>query len=107
MRRTARSDICSLPPLRDRPGALPRLRAPGLPEVRAPAPERLIVADCTDCGAAVNNKNAAGHYRDRCLDCLAEAARTERHVTTCERDGCPVCYSHPDGDADTVRYEHL
>jgi len=65
------------------------------------------MADCEDCGATVENKNAAGHYRDRCTDCLAKAARTKRHVTTCEREDCPVCYSHPAGDADAVRYEHL
>ena len=75
--------------------------------MRAAAPERLTVADCTDCGAAVTNKNAAGHYRDRCADCLAEAARTERHVRTCEREDCPVCYVHPDGSATHVEYKHL
>ena len=65
------------------------------------------MTDCTDCGAAVDSKNAAGHYRDRCTDCLDEAARTARHVTTCEREGCPVCYSHPDGSATHVEYEYL
>jgi hypothetical protein len=30
--------------------------------------------DCTDCGAEVQNKNAAGHYRDRCHECIAEVA---------------------------------
>jgi len=65
------------------------------------------VADCEGCGTAVDNKNAAGHYRDRCLNCLAEAACTERHIDTCDREGCPVCYSHPDGVATHVEYEHL
>jgi len=67
------------------------------------------VSDCEACGTTLKDtdKNSAGHYRDRCTDCLAEAARTERHVTTCEREGCPVCYVHPDGDAEHVEYEHL
>lgn len=74
-----------------------------------PAPERVAVSECERCGAALTNddKNSAGHYRDRCLDCLAEAARTERHATTCDREGCPVCYSHPAGDAEHVKYKHL
>ena len=67
------------------------------------------MSECERCGTALTNadKNSAGHYRDRCTDCLAEAARTERHVVTCEREGCPICYSHPDGDAEHVEYEHL
>jgi len=67
------------------------------------------MSDCEACDAALveADKNSAGHYRDRCAGCLAEAARTERHITTCEREDCPVCYSHPAGDADGIRYEHL
>jgi hypothetical protein len=67
------------------------------------------MSDCGVCGAtlAEADKNSAGHYRARCTDCLAEAARTARHVTTCEREGCPVCYSHPDGSATHVEYGHL
>lgn len=29
---------------------------------------------CDRCGSAVDNKNAAGHYRDKCWDCIIEVA---------------------------------
>jgi len=31
--------------------------------------------DCDDCGGPVENKNEAGHYRDRCMNCIEAAAR--------------------------------
>ena len=65
------------------------------------------MGDCEDCGTPVDNKNAAGHYRDYCLSCLHDRARRTLHVDTCEREDCPVCHSHPAGDADGIRYEHL
>ena len=76
--------------------------------MQAPARKRLIVADCTDCGATVNNKDAAGHYRDRCWSCIkAIDGNRERHVDTCDHDDCPVCLVHADGEASTARYKHL
>jgi hypothetical protein len=30
--------------------------------------------ECVDCGAEVKNKNSAGHYREKCHQCIAEVA---------------------------------
>ena len=30
--------------------------------------------ECADCGDEVDNKNAAGHYRDRCMACIQAIA---------------------------------
>jgi hypothetical protein len=54
------------------------------------------MSNCDACGATLSDrdKNAAGHYRDRCLSCLIEAAAgRERHVDACEDAGCLVCAS--------------
>lgn len=32
------------------------------------------MAECEECGADVNRKNAAGHYDRLCWDCLLAAA---------------------------------
>jgi tRNA(Ile2) C34 agmatinyltransferase TiaS len=29
---------------------------------------------CDRCGGAVENKNTAGHYRDKCWDCIEAVA---------------------------------
>lgn len=62
---------------------------------------------CERCGAGLAEKDTRGWYRDYCRECITELGQTDRHIDTCEREDCPVCYSHPAGDADGVRYEHL
>jgi len=32
--------------------------------------------ECERCGGEVDNKNAAGHYRDKCWDCIEEVAHS-------------------------------
>jgi len=52
------------------------------------------MGDCVDCGTTVENKNAAGHYRDRCISCRNKLADAHiPHVETCDDDGCIVCQS--------------
>jgi len=33
-----------------------------------------LMAECERCGDEVNNKNAAGHYRDKCMSCIKDVA---------------------------------
>lgn len=33
--------------------------------------------ECDECGADVENKNAAGHYRSKCWQCICEAADSD------------------------------
>jgi hypothetical protein len=49
------------------------------------------MADCHECGAEVKHKNAAGHYREKCADCIRTAAERKRHVESCENPNCVVC----------------
>ena len=52
---------------------------------------------CDDCGEPLTNadKNAAGHYRDRCVSCIeAAAASIGSHVDDCDREECPVCLDY-------------
>jgi len=44
-----------------------------------------------DCGTTIDAKNSAGHYRDKCAECIRDAATTTRHVDTCDREDCMVC----------------
>lgn len=56
-----------------------------------------MTATCDECGAELGDadKNAAGHFRDRCMDCLEAAAENRpRHVDTCEESDCSVCASY-------------
>jgi hypothetical protein len=32
------------------------------------------MGDCAECGAEVQNKNSAGHYRDKCWSCIEDAS---------------------------------
>jgi len=50
---------------------------------------------CADCDAVLSerDKNTAGHYRDRCLDCITSAAPDVRHIDQCDRADCRVCRS--------------
>jgi len=50
------------------------------------------MTDCEHCGEGVGWKNAAGHYRDVCEDCVDEVAdERRRHTEYCEADECSVC----------------
>jgi len=33
-----------------------------------------LMAECERCGDEVDNKNAAGHYRDKCMSCIKDVA---------------------------------
>jgi hypothetical protein len=45
--------------------------------------------ECVDCGVDVQNKNAAGHYRDRCCQCIInEATGGGRPIAGCECTDC-------------------
>jgi hypothetical protein len=48
--------------------------------------------ECVGCGGPVENKNAAGHYRDRCCGCICEVAGADpakaRPIPGCECDDC-------------------
>jgi len=58
--------------------------------------------DCESCGGTVEEKNAAGHWRDNCQECIREVARGSKpHHELCEDDGCIVCASYREevGDA--------
>jgi hypothetical protein len=34
----------------------------------------MVMGDCAECGSEVDNKNSAGHYRDKCLECIEQAS---------------------------------
>lgn len=56
-----------------------------------------MTATCDECGDPLGDadKNAAGHFRDRCAGCIdAAAAGRDRHVDTCEDVACAVCASY-------------
>jgi len=50
------------------------------------------MSECVDCGGEVKNKNSAGHYRQRCHDCIARVAGVTPSeaapVAGCECDLC-------------------
>lgn len=47
---------------------------------------------CGRCEGDVSAKNAAGHYRDKCMSCIEEiAAEIPSHREQCEDDDCLVC----------------
>jgi len=51
--------------------------------------------NCESCGGEVNEKNAAGHWRDNCQECIREVADGSKpHHELCEDDGCIVCASY-------------
>jgi len=53
------------------------------------------MGECADCGGVVENKNAAGHYRDKCRECIrAVADAIPSHVETCDRPECVVCQDY-------------
>jgi len=53
-------------------------------------------SECAQCGVALGeaDKNAVGHYRDRCLNCISAAARDVRHVDQCDAPDCAVCEAY-------------
>jgi hypothetical protein len=48
--------------------------------------------ECDECGAKVKNKNSAGHYREKCHQCIANTADISPEqaapINGCE---CPLC----------------
>lgn len=57
-----------------------------------------MTGTCENCGDDVTHKNAAGHYRDTCADCLDEiAAERDRPADhDCAECGDPAV-GRPDG----------
>jgi len=53
-----------------------------------------MTGTCDRCDGDVTAKNSAGHYRDKCSECIRDVATTTGHVDTCEREDCPVCYDY-------------
>lgn len=50
------------------------------------------MATCDECGDDVDAKNAAGHYRDKCLDCIETiAADIPSHRDQCDDPDCLIC----------------
>lgn len=50
------------------------------------------MATCERCGDPVENKNSAGHYRDKCWECIEEVADEEAsHRETCDDADCLIC----------------
>jgi len=39
------------------------------------------MVECENCGDKVKNKNKAGHFRSKCIDCI-EAVAAERDLST-------------------------
>jgi len=51
------------------------------------------MSEC-DCGEEITAKNAAGHYREQCQQCIRQVARdANKHVHVCEKSDCGVCRS--------------
>jgi hypothetical protein len=49
---------------------------------------------CERCGDDVAAKNAAGHYRDHCVECLQAIAEARTpHREACDDPDCVVCAS--------------
>jgi len=46
---------------------------------------------CDACGDEHDNKAPGGTYRDKCNQCMRDAAVSTRHVDQCSEDDCPVC----------------
>jgi len=52
------------------------------------------MATCENCGNQLTDrdKNEAGHFRDRCMDCIRKATvGRAKHAHTCEREQCGIC----------------
>lgn len=47
-----------------------------------------------DCGNQIESKNSAGHWRDKCQDCLSDIADSRTpHLADCAENECPICHS--------------
>lgn len=63
---------------------------------------------CETCDGDVTNKNSAGHYRDKCADCLkavADAIDTTRPA--CEMDDCETRAVGPNSSGRWLCSEHM
>jgi len=50
---------------------------------------------CSICERqVVTEQFANGNYKGACSDCRENHDRPPRHVETCEREDCPVCYDY-------------
>ena len=50
------------------------------------------MAACDRCGDPVENKNSAGHYRVKCMDCIEDVANEETsHRDQCDDPDCLIC----------------
>jgi len=50
-----------------------------------------VSRSCDACGDAHNNKAPGGTYRDKCMQCIRDAAVSTRHVDQCNDADCLVC----------------
>ena len=50
------------------------------------------MATCEECGDPVEAKNASGHFRDKCMDCIRGVAdEVPSHRETCDDPDCLIC----------------
>ncbi|ACM56349.1 hypothetical protein [Halorubrum lacusprofundi] len=50
------------------------------------------MATCEECGDPVEAKNASGHFRDKCMDCIQDVAdEVPSHRETCDDPDCLIC----------------
>ena len=50
------------------------------------------MATCEECGDPVEAKNASGHFRDKCMDCIQDVAdEVPSHRETCDDPDCLFC----------------
>lgn len=54
------------------------------------------MSECDDCGEPLTDrdKNSAGHYRDRCLECIRESVDVTPHWRSCQDPDCYVCETY-------------
>lgn len=50
------------------------------------------MARCEGCDGDVEAKNASGHFRDKCMDCIEDVAdEIPSHRETCDDADCLIC----------------
>jgi len=50
------------------------------------------MATCEEFGDPVEAKNASGHFRDKCMDCIQDVAdEVPSHRETCDDPDCLIC----------------
>jgi hypothetical protein len=66
-----------------------------------------MTGTCEECGGDVENKNSAGHYRDKCESCIEEiAAGIDTERPPCERD-CPNTAIGPNDAGEWLCTDHM